>query len=112
MGRVPRSQTPTKDITHPETSKMELEVTPVKNTVAPELDPLTPTANLKMLISAASPEIRHRERQRELQRTEEVGQASSPLESPERLLTEPKESAEIVCAVSRKEKSLGLLCQR
>lgn len=37
-------------------------VTPVKHSVtAAAVEPLTPTANLKMLISAASPDIRDRE---------------------------------------------------
>ncbi len=38
--------------------------TPTKGLEAPSSDPWTPTSNLKMLISAASPEIRNREKER------------------------------------------------
>lgn len=38
--------------------------TPTKGLEAPSSEPWTPTSNLKMLISAASPEIRNREKER------------------------------------------------
>uniref|UniRef100_A0A671LFC0 Uncharacterized protein n=1 Tax=Sinocyclocheilus anshuiensis TaxID=1608454 RepID=A0A671LFC0_9TELE len=38
--------------------------TPTKGLEAPSSEPWTPTSNLKMLISAASPEIRNREKDR------------------------------------------------
>lgn len=41
-------------------------ITPVKTLDRPLTDPWTPTANLKMLISVASPEIRDREKKKEL----------------------------------------------
>lgn len=38
--------------------------TPTKGADAPLVEPWTPTSNLKMLISAASPEIRNREKEK------------------------------------------------
>uniref|UniRef100_A0A663F460 Transcription factor E2F8 n=1 Tax=Aquila chrysaetos chrysaetos TaxID=223781 RepID=A0A663F460_AQUCH len=66
-------------------------------------DPWTPTSNLKMLISAASPEIRSREQRRELSNnSREVLQAKHCLQVYEYEKSQP----------SRKEKSLGLLCHK
>uniref|UniRef100_A0A8C0C4A3 Transcription factor E2F8 n=1 Tax=Buteo japonicus TaxID=224669 RepID=A0A8C0C4A3_9AVES len=66
-------------------------------------DPWTPTSNLKMLISAASPEIRSREQRRELSNNaREVLQAKHCLQVYEYEKSQP----------SRKEKSLGLLCHK
>ncbi|NXK66357.1 E2F8 factor, partial [Sylvietta virens] len=72
--------------------------TPPKPKETPPADPWTPTSNLKMLISAASPEIRSREQQRQL----------SDSSSEEHLLGDEYEKAQ----PSRKEKSLGLLCHK
>ncbi|NXC15700.1 E2F8 factor, partial [Corythaeola cristata] len=70
-------------------------------------DPWTPTSNLKMLISAASPEIRSREQRRELSdNTSEVVQAKHCLQ--EHLLGDEYEKSQ----PRRKEKSLGLLCHK
>ncbi|XP_055670478.1 transcription factor E2F8 isoform X2 [Falco peregrinus] len=70
-------------------------------------EPWTPTANLKMLISAASPEIRSRERRRELSNTaRQILQAKHCL--PEHLPGDEYEKSQ----PSRKEKSLGLLCHK
>ncbi|KFP64582.1 Transcription factor E2F8, partial [Cariama cristata] len=70
-------------------------------------DPWTPTSNLKMLISAASPEIRSREQRRELSNTtSEVLQAKYCLQ--EHLSGDEYEKSQ----PSRKEKSLGLLCHK
>ncbi|GCC41798.1 hypothetical protein chiPu_0025857, partial [Chiloscyllium punctatum] len=41
-------------------------VTPVKHNDKSSPEPWSPTANLKMLISAASPDIRDREKRKEL----------------------------------------------
>ena len=142
------------------------EVTPTKS-IQPEIDPLTPTANLKVLISAASPEIRNRERQK-LNETGEFDTINTSfmnscestsdiivddnveyidVGSSEKLfgyskLLNPRPEKVVLCqenkkagskldhihssvnngdwencpeplvSVSRKEKSLGLLCQR
>lgn len=56
-------------------------VTPVKHSAVAE--PLTPTANLKMLISAASPDIRDREMKKVLFRPiENEGAKPATPESP------------------------------
>ncbi|XP_010226655.1 PREDICTED: transcription factor E2F7 [Tinamus guttatus] len=88
-------------------------ITPVKLTDRPQPDPWTPTANLKMLISAASPDMRDREKKKELFR---------PIENSEQKETSDCLQYDMVddSAVdefekqrpSRKQKSLGLLCQK
>ncbi|NWX50220.1 E2F8 factor, partial [Steatornis caripensis] len=81
--------------------------TPPKPTEILPADPWTPTSNLKMLISAASPEIRSREQRRELSNnTSEVLQAKHCLQ--EHLSGDEYEKSQ----PSRKEKSLGLLCHK
>lgn len=98
-------------------------VTPTKPVETEEVDPLTPTANLKMLISAASPEIRNREKQKAMERQHhEIGELenmndgkTSSLDCLEDIDEDVENEAELGSSqkpVSRKEKSLGLLCQR
>ncbi|NXP76829.1 E2F8 factor, partial [Ramphastos sulfuratus] len=72
--------------------------TPPKPKEGLAAEPWTPTSNLKMLISAASPEIRSREQRRELLNN----QSEEPLLGEEYEKSHP----------SRKEKSLGLLCHK
>nr|XP_060633404.1 transcription factor E2F7 [Anolis sagrei ordinatus] len=89
-------------------------VTPVKLTDRPLADPWTPTANLKMLISAASPDMRDREKKKELFRPIENNEFSDAF--PDSLqcdavddgMTDDYEKQR----PSRKQKSLGLLCQK
>ncbi|NXK90965.1 E2F8 factor, partial [Formicarius rufipectus] len=81
--------------------------TPPKPKDAPAADPWTPTSNLKMLISAASPEIRSREQRKQLSDSStEVLQTKHCLQ--EHLLGDEYEKSQ----PSRKEKSLGLLCHK
>ncbi|KAL9849037.1 transcription factor E2F8 isoform 2-T3 [Geothlypis trichas] len=81
--------------------------TPPKARETPPADPWTPTSNLKMLISAASPEIRSREQRRQLSdSSSEVLQTKHCLQ--EHLLGDEYEKSQ----PSRKEKSLGLLCHK
>ncbi|KTF80214.1 hypothetical protein cypCar_00031550 [Cyprinus carpio] len=75
--------------------------TPTKGLEAPSSEPWTPTSNLKMLISAASPEIRNREKERSVD--------SSESENSQ----EPEQGEEVEkLQISRKDKSLGLLCYK
>ncbi|XP_048342983.1 transcription factor E2F8 isoform X2 [Sphaerodactylus townsendi] len=76
-------------------------MTPPKPNEISAADPWTPTANLKMLISAASPEIRNREQEKKLlhSRNETL---EDHLSGDEYEKSQP----------SRKEKSLGLLCHK
>ncbi|XP_063802459.1 transcription factor E2F8 [Pseudophryne corroboree] len=73
---------------HPAAGNLKTPTKPCEN----GSDPWTPTANLKMLISAASPDIRNRERE---------------------ILEEQFSGDELEKTLpSRKEKSLGLLCHK
>ncbi|XP_077569313.1 transcription factor E2F8 isoform X2 [Stigmatopora nigra] len=77
--------------------------TPKKAVQTGSVDPWTPTSNLKMLISAASQEIRNREKWTCLpSELNEVMDSAQDLENGD-------ESEKII---SRKDKSLGLLCHK
>ncbi|KAK5849371.1 hypothetical protein PBY51_009020 [Eleginops maclovinus] len=88
-------------------------ITPIKQASLSE--PWTPTANLKMLISAASPDIRDREMKKVLFRPIE-NERETPVEEEAELedsqfeAVEEEEDADK--KPSRKQKSLGLLCQK
>ena len=117
-------------------------VTPTKPMECDDTDPWTPTANLKMLMSAASPEIRSRERRQEMNKHfKEINDSvhSQPIAEPVISKPSTKSKAKKKCKLvvenpdslvrdegvdmeleidslsshpSRKEKSLGLLCHR
>uniref|UniRef100_A0A5F8GIN3 Transcription factor E2F7 n=1 Tax=Monodelphis domestica TaxID=13616 RepID=A0A5F8GIN3_MONDO len=87
-------------------------ITPVKLADRPQAEPWTPTANLKMLISAASPDMRDREKKKELFR---------PIENKDDAFSDSLQFDAVGCGTvdefdkqrpSRKQKSLGLLCQK
>lgn len=56
-------------------------ITPVKIIDRPQADPWTPTANLKILVSAASPDMRDREKKKELFRPIENSEQSNAPDS-------------------------------
>ncbi|XP_008069130.1 transcription factor E2F8 [Carlito syrichta] len=81
--------------------------TPTKPTEGSQGEPWTPTANLKMLISAVSPEIRSRDQKRGLfDNSNGLPEAKDCLH--EHLSGDEYEKSQ----PSRKEKSLGLLCHK
>uniref|UniRef100_A0A8C6U5M0 Transcription factor E2F8 n=1 Tax=Neogobius melanostomus TaxID=47308 RepID=A0A8C6U5M0_9GOBI len=75
--------------------------TPKKGVEGHCVDPWTPTSNLKILISAASPDIRNREKELTVEEAAEEysKQDAEEVEEGERM-------------TSRKDKSLGLLCHK
>lgn len=94
-------------------------------------DPLTPTANLKMLVSAASPAIRDREiKKRELFPGESFSTFETLHSAASALISNSRQSEALgggqhvnddssqvdyggsKITISRKDKSLGLLCQK
>lgn len=71
-------------------------ITPIKLTEKAHPDPWTPTANLKMLISAASPDIRDREMKKTL---------FKPIENKEKIAEEEEEEElEDSCQVEKSQK--------
>ncbi|RMC09914.1 hypothetical protein DUI87_12701 [Hirundo rustica rustica] len=88
-------------------------ITPVKITDRPQPDPWTPTANLKILISAASPDMRDREKKKELFRPIENSEQSDVPDSLQYDIVDDNTVDEFEKQrPSRKQKSLGLLCQK
>ncbi|NXP81156.1 E2F7 factor, partial [Ramphastos sulfuratus] len=88
-------------------------ITPVKLIDRPQPDPWTPTANLKMLVSAASPDMRDREKKKELFRPIENSDQSDTPDSLQYDMIEDSMVDEFEKQrPSRKQKSLGLLCQK
>ncbi|XP_078077442.1 transcription factor E2F8 [Mustelus asterias] len=82
--------------------------TPTKLQESPVGEPWTPTANLKMLISAASPEIRSREKKKQELLVDDDHASETNENLQDQLSGEEFEKFH----PSRKEKSLGLLCYR
>ncbi|GAB0176397.1 transcription factor E2F7 [Grus japonensis] len=88
-------------------------ITPVKLVDRPQPDPWTPTANLKMLVSAASPDMRDREKKKELFRPIENSEQTDTPDSLQYDMVDDSTVDEFEKQrPSRKQKSLGLLCQK
>ncbi|XP_074086461.1 transcription factor E2F8 isoform X2 [Macrotis lagotis] len=106
-------KTPQKESTTPNSVLAEIQsnlgplTTPTKPKEIPPGEPWTPTANLKMLISAASPEIRNRDQKRGLS-----DNRSGILEAKDCLHEHLSGDEYEKSQPSRKEKSLGLLCHK
>ncbi|XP_016057142.1 PREDICTED: transcription factor E2F8 isoform X1 [Miniopterus natalensis] len=106
-------KTPLKESTAAHTVLTEIQpdlgplTTPTKPKEISQGEPWTPTANLKMLISAVSPEIRNRDQKRGL------FDSRNGLPEPRDCLHEHLSGDEYEKSQpSRKEKSLGLLCHK
>ncbi|KFV78575.1 Transcription factor E2F7, partial [Struthio camelus australis] len=88
-------------------------ITPVKLIDRPQPDPWTPTANLKMLVSAASPDMRDREKKKELFRPIENSEQNDMSDCLQYDMVDDSTVDEFEKQrPSRKQKSLGLLCQK
>ena len=127
---LPRSKTPGLMSSCSDLGTKLNPVTPTKP-ASENIDPLTPTANLKMLSSVASPEIRNREKLKAIMynNSDEMNVKEEEVETGEETdkklvicQDSVKQTADnqdvtldddgISQHISRKEKSLGLLCQR
>ncbi|XP_004700490.1 transcription factor E2F7 [Echinops telfairi] len=87
-------------------------ITPIKLVDRQPIEPWTPTANLKMLISAASPDIRDREKKKELFRPIENKDAALTVSLQLDVVGDSAVDEYEKQRPSRKQKSLGLLCQK
>ncbi|XP_019370318.1 PREDICTED: transcription factor E2F7 [Gavialis gangeticus] len=89
-------------------------ITPIKPVDRPLADPWTPTSNLKMLVSAASPDMRDREKKKELFRPIENSEQNEAFPDSLQYDTVDDSTADEFDKQrpSRKQKSLGLLCQK
>ncbi|KAL1006997.1 hypothetical protein UPYG_G00080400 [Umbra pygmaea] len=101
------TKTPRKGFNHSTVAEIQSNMgpltTPTKVNGGPGTgEPWTPTSNLKMLISAASPEIRNREKELCVDEGENAIFSAQNCELGE----------EVEKQISRKEKSLGLLCHK
>ena len=120
---VPRCQTPTKSILRRDSSPLSPLKTDLNTNAGDDLP--SPTANLKLLMSAISPEIRDRDlKLAKKTQEEEQEEKEAPKKRSKRPVVRKKLESSLDAAAQeelkktpnegggRKEKSLGLLCQR
>ncbi|KAI1889579.1 hypothetical protein AGOR_G00164370 [Albula goreensis] len=105
LTKTPGKQSLSHTVSTESTHKMGSLTTPTKGKDVPTCEPWTPTSNLKILLSAASPEIRNRAKELCVNNTENTRPSNCPQESA---FGDESEKLQI----SRKEKSLGLLCHK
>lgn len=74
--------------------------------------PLTPTANLKVLFNAMSPELRHRDELKQSTSEDDMSPVNSQDYQFETVIEINAHEMDPKFGPSRKEKSLGLLCHR
>ncbi|XP_061102158.1 transcription factor E2F8 [Conger conger] len=105
LTKTPRKQPVSHTLSTEPTYKMGSLTTPTKGKDSPACEPWTPTSNLKILLSAASPEIRNR--------AKELCGNKMEIAEPCNCSQEPAfEDESEKLPISRKEKSLGLLCHK
>lgn len=92
-------------VDHDESGTSELSSQEIKT----RTDPVTPTANLKMLITAASPEIRSLELSKSRLFAEDEDEDDMEEEDEEPVTTGKRKQSR---GPTRKQKSLGILCRR
>nr|XP_023692573.1 transcription factor E2F7-like isoform X1 [Paramormyrops kingsleyae] len=93
-------------------SSEQLHATPTKQVDQVVAEPCSPTANLKVLIQAASPDMRDREMRKVLFRPIENKNEGVAPDDPSQFEVPGESADDVEKRPCRKRKSLGLLCQK